>query len=288
LGGNGASGGFVSAAGAAGCEPLGSDEPSEATRFALLGDYGSGDDSELRVSHLVKSWGVEFIATAGDNNYPLGGADTIDSNIGQFFADFICPYRGSFGPGATKNRFFPTLGNHDWYAAGAQPYLDYFGLPGNERYYDFVWGSVHMFMLDSDPSEPDGVTSDSVQAAWLSQRLASSTASWKIVVLHHPPYSSSLHGSTSYMQWPFKEWGADLVFAGHDHTYERVEADGLTFVVLGLGGASTYGFNTTVAGSRTQYNADHGAGLVEADAQQLSFSFFTVEGVLVDALTLAR
>ena len=23
------------------------------------------------------------------------------------------------------------------------PYLDYFTLPGNERYYDFTWGPVH-------------------------------------------------------------------------------------------------------------------------------------------------
>jgi hypothetical protein len=26
------------------------------------------------------------------------------------------------------------------------------------------------------------------------------------------------------MQWPFAEWGADLVLAGHDHSYERVTA----------------------------------------------------------------
>ena len=29
-------------------------------------------------------------------------------------------------------------------------------LPGNERYYDFVQGPVHFFVIDSDQNEPDG------------------------------------------------------------------------------------------------------------------------------------
>lgn len=295
---NNASGGRSQLAGAAGeaglstetsrCAPVGETDPNGPARFAIFGDYGSVGEAEASVAELVKSWHVDFIATAGDNNYPVGGADTLDANIGQFFAEFICPYRGSYGPGATKNRFFPALGNHDWYTAGAEPYLEYFELPGNERYYDFVWNSVQLFMLDTDPSEPDGVMSDSRQAAWLQRGLAESAARWKIVVMHHPPYSSALHGSTSYTQWPYKEWGADLVFAGHDHTYERLQIDGLTFIVSGLGGASTYGFNTTIEGSRAQYNAGYGAGLVEADATRFRFRFFSVDGSTADEFTLAK
>lgn len=269
------------------CESVGDSDPHAPTRFAVIGDYGSAGEAEARVAELVKSWGVDFITTVGDNNYPNGGADTIDANIGQFFSEFICPYRGAYGRGAIKNRFFPALGNHDWYTAGAEPYLAYFELPGNERYYDFVWGSVHVFVLDSDPSEPDGVTSDSRQAAWLSQGLAASRSRWKIVVMHHPPFSSSSHGSIQYMQWPYKQWGADLVFAGHDHTYERTQIDGLSFVVSGLGGASTYGFYTTIPGSRVQYNAGYGASLVEADEAHLSLRFFSVDHRLIDEFTLA-
>jgi hypothetical protein len=269
------------------CEPLGEADTAKPTRFAVFGDYSSGPATQ-RVSELVKSWRVDFILTAGDNNYPVGGQDTIDVNIGQYYADFICPYRGSFGNGASKNRFFPALGNHDWYTAGAQPYLDYFALPGNERYYDFIWGNVHAFVLDSDPSEPDGVMPDSVQATWLSTRLAASVSRWKIVVMHHPPYSSGPHGSSSYMQWPFKAWGVDVLFAGHDHDYERIEVDGLTHIVTGLGGISTYGFNTTISGSRTQFNSSFGAGLVEADEKRLSFRFLSIDGEQLDAITLGE
>ena len=57
----------------------------------------------------------------------------------------------------STNSFLPSLGNHDWGTPNAQPYLDYFALPGNERYYDHVQGPVHFFIVDSDPNEPDGI-----------------------------------------------------------------------------------------------------------------------------------
>lgn len=40
--------------------------------------------------------------------------------------------------------------------------------------------------------EPDGITADSLQAIWLKKQLALSQAPWKIVYMHHSPYSSSV------------------------------------------------------------------------------------------------
>ncbi|HNB53272.1 MAG TPA: hypothetical protein PK530_15080, partial [Anaerolineales bacterium] len=101
--------------------------------FAAIGDYGADSAEEDDVAELVFSWNPEIIITLGDNNYPSGSADTIDDNIGQYYAPFIAPYTGAYGPGGEINRFFPVLGNHDWDSPGIQPYLDYFTLPGNER-----------------------------------------------------------------------------------------------------------------------------------------------------------
>src|SRR5262245_23482444 len=92
-------------------------------RFAVIGDYGRGSANEAAVADLVKSIGPEMVVTVGDNNYPSGGADTIDDHIGRYYHEFIFPYQGTFGPGADRNRFFPALGNHDWETPGAQPYL---------------------------------------------------------------------------------------------------------------------------------------------------------------------
>jgi len=262
---------------------------SEVTRFAVIGDYGDNTRSEEDVAELVKSWNPEFIITTGDNNYPDGGADTVDDNIGQFYSAFIYPYEGKYTPSerTTVNRFFPTLGNHDWLTAKAQPYLDYFALPGNERYYDFVWGPIHFFALDSDSKEPDGNTQDSIQALWLRDKLASSTATWKIVYMHHPPHSSGKHGSSAERQWPFREWGATAVIAGHDHTYERILKDGFPYFVNGLGGMSEHLFAGKVPGSQVQYRADYGAMLVEANDERIVFKSYTRTGCLIDVYGLS-
>src|SRR3954470_12598916 len=125
-------------------EPLEDRLTPSSTRFAVIGDYGSSYPftPEADVAALVHSWNPDFIATLGDNNYPTGSAATIDANIGQYYQDYIYPYTGGYGGGSPTgaNRFFPSLGNHDWgdtspNPAGDQPYLDYFTLPGNERYY---------------------------------------------------------------------------------------------------------------------------------------------------------
>ncbi len=260
----------------------------QSIRFAVIGDFGEAGPYELDVANLVKSWNPDLVITTGDNNYPNGALATIDTNIGQYYHEFIFPYSGSFGQGDTVHRFFPSLGNHDWNTPGALPYLNYFTLPGNERYYDFVNGPVHFFALDSDIHEPDGRTDTSIQAGWLETRLAYSTAPWKIVYFHHPPYSSgSTHGSQIPMRWPFATWGASAVLTGHEHNYERISADSIVYFVNGLGGRSTlYPFGTPIEGSQVRYNTTFGAMLVEAEPDSITFKFINIDTVLIDTHTL--
>lgn len=263
-------------------------EPTSIT-FAAIGDYGSNDANEQDVALLVKSWNPDFIITLGDNNYPDGEASTIDGAIGKYYSEYISPYRGTYGSGSSTNRFWPAIGNRDWdnqNGAKLQPYLDYFTLPNNERYYDIVRGPVHLFAIDSDADEPDGITSTSVQAQWLRSKLAASTAPWKIVYLHHPPYSSRT--SWPNLQWPFAAWGADAVLSGHAHVYERIMKDGIPFITNGLGGDSTGSFNGAIAGSVVRFGDDYGALRVTASAGALTFEFITRRGVVVDTFTMGQ
>lgn len=275
-----------------GVDALQGGDSAASVRFAVIGDYGADSQAEQGVADLVRSWNPDFVITLGDNNYSNGAAATIDDNIGQYYHEFIYPYYGTYGPGATINRFFPTLGNHDWRSlscAGSDctgPYFDYFTLPGNERYYDFSWGPVHLFAIDSDAHEPDGTSSTSAQAGWLQSTLAASTAPWQLVYMHHPPFSSGSHGSNTRMQWPYQAWGADAVLAGHDHTYERIIRDGIPYFVNGLGGASRYPFGTPVAGSQARYNADYGALLVEATDNSITFQFISRAGTVIDTYAI--
>jgi len=260
--------------------------PIPSLRFAVIGDFGLAAQPEADVAVLIHSWDVDLIITTGDNNYPDGAAETIDENIGQYFHQYIYPYVGEYGQGADTNRFFPTLGNHDWSVPNAQPYMEYFTLPGNERYYDYVWEPVHFFAVDSDSREPDGVGRSSVQGQWLRDRLAASTATWKVVYMHQPPYSSSHDGSIDWAQWPYKKWGADIVLAGHSHVYERLEINGFPYIVNGLGGGPIYSFHQPIPGSQVRYNADYGAMLVEATAEAITFRFIARQGEVIDTFTL--
>lgn len=261
--------------------------PGPIVRFAVIGDFGWAGPAEAAVAKLVEGWHPDFVITVGDNNYPAGEAATIDENIGQYFHSFVAPYAGKYGPGAPdRNRFFPSLGNHDLQTGAGAPYLEYFTLPGNERYYDLAWGNVHLFALDSDPSEPDGVTADSAQATWLRARLATAAEPFRIVYMHHPPYSSGPHGSNGYMQWPFREWGVDLVLSGHDHDYERLQVDGEVYIVCGLGGAPEYTFASSTPGSLVQFTGRSGAGLIEVAGDRLRFRFKTTAGTVIDDVCL--
>jgi hypothetical protein len=255
-------------------------------RFAVIGDYGADNGNELAVANLIKSWNPDFIITVGDNNYDDGEASTIDNNIGKYFADWIYPYSGSFGSDtATTNRFFPSPGNHDWDSpSDLDPYLDYFTLPNNEYYYDFEWGDVHFFMIDSDSRDPDGNTQSSTQALWIKNKMETSTAKWKVVAFHHSPYSSA--GSTGDLQWPFKAWGADAIFSGHKHNYERLYVDGLVYFVNGLGGKSRQPFSDDLDQSVVKYFAQYGAMLVNATSGNIIFSFYNTSETLIDSFEI--
>jgi len=262
--------------------------PDSAITFAAIGDYGYKGVGEPETARLVQSWDPDFVITLGDNNYPQGAASTIDRNIGQYFHNFIYPYAGRYGAGSPtgENRFFPVPGNHD-YGSGLGPYLKYFTLPGNERYYDFVKGPVHFFAIDSEAADGEGA--DSAQAKWLEAGLAASTSAFNVVYDHSPPYSSGKHGNNGAMQWPFAAWGADAVLSGDDHDYERIigPKDGLPYFVNGAG-AGRRSFHGHTKGSVVQFNKDFGAMRIYASPRRMEFKFVAQDGTLVDDFAIRR
>lgn len=87
----------------------------------------------------------------------------------------------------------------------------------------------------------DTRTAKSEQSAWLDQALANSNALWKIVFLHHAIFSSAYkrsifqgghgHGKDrgvlklrAMLKDKFMDNKVDVVFAGHDHVFEKTRA----------------------------------------------------------------
>lgn len=251
-----------------------------ALTLAVVGDFGrcrnGGRECEREeaVARLVDSWNPDYVLTTGDNNYPKGEASTLAANLQ--------PYRRYIEEG----RFLPTLGNHDWACRGCpRPYLAQFRPPGNGRYYSVQLGGLGLWVLDSDEREPDGIDVGSAQARWLREGLAGS-GGLNLVFLHHPPYSSGRHGSSERLRWPFAEWGADGVFSGHEHDYERVEAAGIPYFVNGSGGAQLRRFRRPVRGSKVRYCAGHGAQKIVWDGEAATVEFWSVSRRKVDSVSL--
>ena len=121
---------------------------------------------------------------------------------------------------------------------------------GQERYYDFIQGPVHFFIIDSMGALESRVLiwrlrKSGPKRVWQPPQRP---GKWSFCI--DAPFSSGIHGPTAAMQWPYQAWGADVVLAGHDHDYERLQLGTIPYFVNGLGGMSRYPLLRQVAGSQ--------------------------------------
>jgi 3',5'-cyclic AMP phosphodiesterase CpdA len=161
----------------------------------------------------------------GDNVYPAGDPAELENTVRQPFAGVL--------DGPTE--LWAILGNHDVKDGNGPPQMEALGMPG--RWWSTTIGDVLLVGLDSNEAD------DPEQLAFAERVLATADEPWKIVLIHHPPYSAGYQGSNMEVReiWTpiFERYGVQLVLSGHDHDYQRnVEMDGVTYVVTG-GAAGT-------------------------------------------------
>jgi len=202
------------------------------TRFLAVADTGSGDANQRAVAQQMalvnRLRPVDLVLLGGDNIYPSGDMDLVQ-------VTFEKPYRELIAAGVP---FHAVLGNHDIRTANGERQLAYgpFGMKG--RFYTVRQGLVEFFLLDTN------MNADwARQLPWLTQSLSRSSAPWKVVVGHHPVYSSGFYGNDHVAKRRFarlfQRYGVALYINGHEHHYERSKPiDGTTYLVVGGGGAS--------------------------------------------------
>jgi len=268
-------------------------DPGGAFDFVMVGDSGAGVlgtpyQALLDVAAQMDALDPDFVLHLGDVIYPDGQAE-------GYQPYFFNPYRNLLDSAP----IFPSLGNHDYHTANAQPYLDVFYLPANnpagtERYYSFDWGDAHFVALDSNRLYPIAAVTDTVMLNWLAADLAATTAEWKFVYFHHAPYSSGLHGyepvivaMRTIMAPLFEQYDVDMVFAGHDHIYERSKPqNGVIYIVSGGGGASTY---PVVPQEFSAYaERVHHTVKVRIDGCILSLRAIKSDGAAIDQIALTK
>lgn len=130
--------------------------------------------------------------------------------------------------GAFKSRTRPALGNHEYHAAGAVPYFDYFGAAAGERgkgYYSYELGGWHVISLNGECKEIGGCGKGSVEESWLREDLRAHPAACTLAYWHEPLFSSgAAHGNNAAYRdfWEdLYQANATIVLNGHDHDYER-------------------------------------------------------------------
>ena len=158
---------------------------------------------------------------------------------------------------------------------------------GGNRYLTHAVKNVRFFVLDSNQI-------DRGQLAWLEKELASATEDWKIPYFHHPMYSDGgRHGSSVDVRVLFEplflKYGVNVVFAGHDHIYERlVPQKGIHYFVEGSSGELRRGDGERSAMTASLYDQDRTFMLVGILGDVMTFQAISRTGTVVDSGTIRR
>ena len=249
----------------------------DSVRFAVIGDMGTGKKPQYEVAEQMiafrREFPYEFVMMLGDNLYD--GHDPSD-----YERKFERPYKPLLDAGVG---FYAVLGNHD---TPNERFYKYFNMNG-QKYYTYKKGNVRFFALDSNYMDPP-------QLAWLEKELQGSGSDWKICFFHHTLYSSGrFHGSANELRLLleplFVKYGVQVVFAGHEHVYERVKPQkGTYYFTEGASGSLRKGNLKKTDLTAVGYDQDCTFMLVEIAGDELYFQTITRTGATVDSGVIRR
>jgi predicted phosphodiesterase len=247
-------------------------------KFAVIGDSGTGDSNQYRTAKVLtairEKFKYEFVIMVGDNMYGSQSAS-------DYAKKFETPYKGILDQNI---KFYAALGNHD------QPNQANYKLfnMGGKRFYTFKpRDGVRFFALDSNYMDQE-------QLAWLEKELTASGSDWKIPFFHHPLYSSGgRHGSDQALRDQleplFVKHSVDVVFAGHDHFYERIKPQkGIQYFVTGGAGKVRKGDIQDEGLMAKGFDEGYHFMLVEIDGDQMHFQVISDLGKTIDSGTVLR
>jgi len=232
--------------------------PADTESAVLVGAGDIADCRDLRGAEATAKLLEQVPGTVmavGDLAYPDGSKE-----------NFKC-YDKTWG--RVKSRTRPAPGNHEFHAAGAKPYFEYFGTAAGEKrkgYYSYELGAWHIVVLNSECADVGGCKAGSRQEKWLRADLAAHPTACTLAYWHKPLFSSgSAHGNDGSVKalWQaLYDANAEVAVTGHDHDYERFapqNADGaadpergIREFVVGTGGKNQRPFGAIDANSEAR------------------------------------
>ena len=216
-----------------------------ATNFFVIADIQATTTDDIdKVNAALGEKEIAF-------DFGIHTGDIVD-NGGVY--DYWNAAGSAFSTGVLGNTdIFHALGNHEYYGdLTATNAAHYYDLPGSAdeapEAYSVEYGNVYMASFGFI-----GMSGYKEAIEWLKADAAKSDATWKILVVHQPPYYTNPGGaSKGYRELitdAADEIGLDFVFSGHDHAYARTlpitagkpdAENGTVYIVSGSVGGKGY------------------------------------------------
>ena len=228
----------------------------EPLRIGVIGDSGFGQQVTFDLATQMAELNLDFVLHTGDVVYSM------EQNADPYEA-YALKYYLPFAPLLHTVPVYTVIGNHDVeqeaihegtpfiyraFPPFADPCCPASEIGGLNQWYAFVYNSIQFLMLDTQTFFNEQGRAE--QLAWLTERLADERFAYSIPVFHVPPFSSGLHpndGAALRSEWLplFEAAKVPLVLSGHDHNYERLAANGITYIVSGGGTSVLYNQGAT-------------------------------------------
>lgn len=269
------------------------------TKFIFIGDVQY--EARERDYHIWQELLESAYEKNGDAAFILTAGDMVDSNNSR--ADWEVLLES----GERVFSSVPTMtsiGNHE--TDGTIPsYLDMMALPQNgpaglaEEFYSFDYGFCHITVMNSsfllkERQRTDGeviyAKEKKAVTDWLETDLKNTSAKWKIVCMHHQPYSvndiNKVYKRIRESWVPIMEnYGVVLCFSGHHHLYMRTEEiNGITYIQGNSGQKRSDYFDVNNLPSYIEYmnRSDSTYEVVNASRRNLEVTAYNQKGEIID------
>lgn len=252
-------------------------------------------------THRAPGWG-ELLQQAHDR-HPENAFYSIVGDIvttGLYRSDWD-EFFGYAKDAFSEKPLMPIPGNHDRQdGLGSWMYYETFSLPKNgpekvhpESTYAFEYGNALFLMIDSThPNE--------AQTAWIEEKLKNTSATWKFVMLHFPPYNYEEPYFDIQEAWCgiFDTYHVDMVMAGHIHYYMRSKPMNNGKVVDSFKDGTVYAVSIGTVGNHKDIGEEPYAAKrykkgqyyqhMEIDNGVLNYTTYDKEGNIVDELKIEK
>ncbi|MFN2147356.1 MAG: metallophosphoesterase [Anaerolineales bacterium] len=268
-------------------------------RIAVLGDSGFGETITQDLAQAMAEKEPDIFIHTGDLVYNASREATPVEAFQLKLFETLAPI-------LQQAAIFPVVGNHELYDDavwdGRAYYYEAFPMlrelenssteveiqAGNREWYRLELGPIQLLFLNTQLFYTGSLRSE--QDQWLAERLSDEAFRHTIPVFHVPPFTSGRHrldGTPVVRGWVplFEADHVPLVLSGHDHNYERLFQNGVTYFVSGGGSTALYQEGRPLDISQVFFARSHYL-ILDLQPNQIHVTAYDREGLVLDEVTI--